>query len=169
MAKENYKLLVNECCNRLPYGVWVDLNGIRGKLNEIKIHHFFHDTNSVQDIKAYTDFFQDNEPIEICNFKLCLRPMSSMTDKEKKDLLARIVGKDAVKYFQVLEDGSIDNTDAEHQDLYNFSMHWINFNGSNTTSYIDWLNAHHFDYRGLIEKGLAIDSTDLGIYGNFGE
>ena len=22
--------------------------------------------------------------------------------------------------------------------------------------YIDWLNAHHFDYRGLIEKGLAI-------------
>lgn len=25
--------------------------------------------------------------------------------------------------------------------------------------YIDWLNAHHFDYRGLIEKGLAIAAT----------
>ena len=25
--------------------------------------------------------------------------------------------------------------------------------------YIDWLNAHHFDYRGLIEKGLAIEVT----------
>ena len=24
----------------------------------------------------------------------------------------------------------------------------------------DWLNAHHFDYRGLIEKGLAIAVTD---------
>ncbi len=24
---------------------------------------------------------------------------------------------------------------------------------------IDWLNAHHFDYRGLIEKGLAISVT----------
>ena len=23
----------------------------------------------------------------------------------------------------------------------------------------DWLNAHHFDYRGLIEKGLAISVT----------
>ena len=23
----------------------------------------------------------------------------------------------------------------------------------------DWLNAHHFDYRGLIEKGLAIEAT----------
>ena len=29
---------------------------------------------------------------------------------------------------------------------------------------IDWLNAHHFDYRGLIEKGLAIDCTNLNIY-----
>ena len=24
----------------------------------------------------------------------------------------------------------------------------------------DWLNAHHFDYRGLIEKGLAIKVTE---------
>lgn len=29
---------------------------------------------------------------------------------------------------------------------------------------IDWLNKNHFDYRGLIEKGLAIDATGLGIY-----
>ena len=29
---------------------------------------------------------------------------------------------------------------------------------------INWLNAHHFDYRGLIEKGLAIDATNLNIY-----
>ena len=29
---------------------------------------------------------------------------------------------------------------------------------------IDWLNAHHFDYRGLIEKGLALNATDLNIY-----
>ena len=26
--------------------------------------------------------------------------------------------------------------------------------------YIDWLNARHFDYRGLIEKGLAIAVTE---------
>ena len=29
---------------------------------------------------------------------------------------------------------------------------------------IDWLNVHHFDYRDLIEKGLAIDATGLNIY-----
>lgn len=26
--------------------------------------------------------------------------------------------------------------------------------------YIDWLNIHHFDYRGLIEKGLAIEAPN---------
>ena len=26
--------------------------------------------------------------------------------------------------------------------------------------YIDYLNSHHFDYRGLIEKGLAIEVTE---------
>jgi hypothetical protein len=30
--------------------------------------------------------------------------------------------------------------------------------------HIDWLNAHHFDYRGLIEKGLAIDATGIKAY-----
>lgn len=29
---------------------------------------------------------------------------------------------------------------------------------------LDWLNKNHFDYRGLIEKGLAIDCTNLNIY-----
>ena len=28
---------------------------------------------------------------------------------------------------------------------------------------IDWLNSHHFDYRGLIEKGLAIEAPE-GMY-----
>ena len=36
--------------------------------------------------------------------------------------------------------------------------------GADNISYmlhvIDWLNAHHFDYRGLIEKGLAIEVTE---------
>lgn len=28
----------------------------------------------------------------------------------------------------------------------------------------DWFNRNHFDYRGLIEKGLAIDATNKNIY-----
>ena len=33
-----------------------------------------------------------------------------------------------------------------------------------TLASFDWLNKNHFDYRGLIEKGLAIDATWLDIY-----
>jgi len=37
-------------------------------------------------------------------------------------------------------------------------------NGSNGLfdeySHIDWLNAYHFDYRGLIEKGLALEAPE---------
>lgn len=28
----------------------------------------------------------------------------------------------------------------------------------------DWFNKNHIDYRGLIEKGLAVDATNLNIY-----
>ena len=36
--------------------------------------------------------------------------------------------------------------------------------GGWTIDGFDWLNKNHFDYRGLIEKGLAIDATGLNIY-----
>ena len=29
---------------------------------------------------------------------------------------------------------------------------------------LDWLNKNNFDYRGLIDKSLALDATNLGIY-----
>lgn len=34
------------------------------------------------------------------------------------------------------------------------------FTHYNEIAKIDWLNAHHFDYRGLIDKGLAIKVTE---------
>ena len=40
----------------------------------------------------------------------------------------------------------------------------------NTISYLEiiaileWFNKNHFDYKGLIEKGLAIDATGLNLY-----
>ena len=40
--------------------------------------------------------------------------------------------------------------------------------GTDNISYmldvVDWLKAHHFDYRGLIDKSLALDATGLNIY-----
>lgn len=51
----------------------------------------------------------------------------------------------------------------EQKDI--FGKLWWNTKGLNMAMHaIDWLNKNHFDYRGLIEKGLAIDATDLNIY-----
>ena len=36
--------------------------------------------------------------------------------------------------------------------------------GTDVVDLIDWFNKNHFDYRGLIPMGLAIDATGLNIY-----
>ena len=38
--------------------------------------------------------------------------------------------------------------------------HLIAFSGNpiGSADFIDWLNAHHFDFRGLIEKGFALEA-----------
>ena len=71
-------------------------------------------------------------------YKPYLFPLSSMTDKEWED-------------YQ-----KIRMIDWVHGD--------INGTFINAGLIVDWLNAHHFDYRSLIEKGLAIDATNLNIY-----
>ena len=40
--------------------------------------------------------------------------------------------------------------------------HLIAFSGNpiGSADFIDWLNSHHFDYRNLIENGLAIEVTE---------
>ena len=47
----------------------------------------------------------------------------------------------------------------EYKRLFAFSG-----NPEGLAELIDWLNAHHFDYRFLIEQGLAIDATGVIMY-----
>ena len=65
-----------------------------------------------------------------------LRPLSSMTWEEHQDW---------IKYSKA-------DYDCEFKPEPTFSLEGCHLS-------IDWLNAHHFDYRGLIEKGLAIAAT----------
>ena len=39
-----------------------------------------------------------------------------------------------------------------------------NYTFGATYELFDWLDKNHFDYRGLIDKGLALDATGLNIY-----
>lgn len=143
MTQEEKSLLLQDLCARLPYGVKVKFAGYSGR----------------EDCTLNAQHLISTYNIEYLRMKPYLRPLSSMTEEEKKDLLVTIVGNEGSKYFQVLQDGSIDNTDETIQDLNKFNMHWINFDKDTVTLYIDWLNAHHFDYRGLIQLGLAIEVT----------
>ena len=51
-------------------------------------------------------------------------------------------------------------TEEQQINLTKFVANGIN--GENIL--YDWYNKNHFDYRGLIEKELAIDATGLNIY-----
>ena len=62
-----------------------------------------------------------------------LRPMSSMTEEEQDEFLNLIIPVDGGK--AVVEESKIDE-------------------------YTTFLNSHHFDYRGLIEKGLALEAVE---------
>ena len=58
---------------------------------------------------------------------------------------------------------------TEEQKMFLKQQNWciaISTRGTVETTIegIDWLNKNHFDYRGLIKRGLAIDATGLNIY-----
>lgn len=71
--------------------------------------------------------------VRIEEFKPYLRPMSSMTEEESE------------KFEEYLELQSEYTTGADIRFKYDM---------------FDWLNSRHFDYRHLIEKGLAIEAPE---------
>ena len=124
MTYEDKELVFKDICARLPYGVKVEsvfLNTDTKKRKSCGIEVF--DATCILMIR---DGFGE--------FKPYLFPLSSMTEKQKKE------------YQYITE-------------------RWMNDPSYSIISdSIDWLNENHFDYRGLIEKGLAIDATGTDIY-----
>ena len=55
-------------------------------------------------------------------------------------------------------------TNEQKQEYQYITERWMYDSSYSISDSIDWLNVHHFDCRGLIEKGLAIDATGLNIY-----
>lgn len=50
--------------------------------------------------------------------------------------------------------------EKEYNDLNCYELGWF----PHMEAALDYLIENHFDYRGLIDEGLAIDATDLNIY-----
>ena len=76
-----------------------------------------------------------NMPYDIEQVKPYLFPLSSMTKEQKKEYAHILVMSSNLACSQLIGE---------------------------TTQ--DWFNKNHFDYRGLIPMGLALDATGLNIY-----
>lgn len=127
MKQEDKELLLKDLCARLPYKC-------KYKASK-KITHWHKLTLNTRTIgKIIDDYYDEIKPY--------LRPMSSMTEEERKEVNNLIKDNRPIPY------GKINNKGMDNL-----------FSSVAVTSsiLIDWLNAHHFDYRGLIEKGLAIE------------
>ena len=158
MTQEEKELLLRDLSARLTYGVIVDY-----KEDEYDFHHWKISTlhapaysQSGSLINTDSDGWIEYEEYKGCGMssgsrplhleitRPFLRPISSMT-KEEIHGFQEILGPDIEVGYGFM-------------DILVSSIHTFSFN--ELQALFDWLNAHHFDYRGLIEKGLAIAVTE---------
>lgn len=134
MTQEDKGLLLKDLCARLPYGVKVECKWKTPAPNGTYGMVCTLDSFLLDQI-----YNVDDVDVPFDEFKPYLFPLSSMTEEQKQELTNLV--EESV--FQILhsEDG---NPQPQIP--------------------MDWYNKNHFDYRGLIPKGLAIDATGLNIY-----
>ena len=133
MTQEDKELLFKDLCARLPYGV--NLRYIEDCVVEKISHTITMDTVWFEHV-IYGD----------ADVKPYLRPMSSMTEEEVKEI--RKINWQFCKPNNVLFECFVGNADDGYCSI------------SQMAGILDYLNAHHFDYNGLIEKGLALEAPE---------
>lgn len=151
MTNEEKELLLKDLCGRLPYNVMVQYHYKRGDNCIYEDREL--DFSDIETLK-YTNEYPQDDWCEI-SWKPYLRPLSSMTKEEEKEV-SRLTGfykfdcgKEIIRLVNKRPD---------------FPSDWINnVTEGIASSLIDYLNAHHFDYRGLIEKSLALKAPE-GMY-----
>lgn len=130
------ELLLKDLCGRLPYSVKASFYGVEEECE-------CWDVIEIITYNGFVDIGQYELPIEAV--KPYLFPLSSMTREQKNQLLkisgigSCIIRKDNITF-------------CSNIDLCALG------------AIFDFLDRNHFDYRGLIGKGLAIDATELNIY-----
>lgn len=143
MTPEEKQLLLKDLCARLPYEV------------QCHIKHIHHLSGWIDEGDVILTGFRQNEftketELLFCNpvgnpkivfpidsVKPYLRPLSSITEKEKEE------ASEAIE----IELNALQGPGG-------FTVE----NAASYTFMIDFYNKHHLDYRGLIEKGLALEA-----------
>ena len=140
MKQEDKDLLLKDLCARLPYGVKCYKMTFKPELAEEVICMLRNGSHNCVQLGTFLYRLEHIKPY--------LFPMSSMTEEQEEEY-----GK---CYDIDLANGT--------KNLYDRLDGKKVINGYPMYNHIDWLNKNHFDYRSLIEKGLAIDCTNLNIY-----
>ena len=144
MTQEDKELLFVDLCARLSYGIKV-----KTPYNDAELIGIIKRKGFKKDVD-YIDAVTNKETYPIRYVQPYLRPMSSMTEEEFTKL----------KEYNELEYDQLDL--ASFQDgAYKCLDFYLNEVPADVVILVfDWLNTNHFDYRGLIEKGLAIAVTE---------
>ena len=140
MTQEDKQLLLKDLCGRLPHKVVVDYG-----YNAFDVHngnYVKHGSKCILTCYLLDIFMSPRQNEKGEYIKPYLRPMSSMTEEEKKEYESLCI-LIPVNY----------DSDLSKYDYYT----------TDSIDSFDWLNIHHFDYRGLIEKGLALEAPE-GMY-----
>ena len=148
MTQENSKqLLLKDLCARLPYHIRVKVWLKDGTTEEgtLDLEHNYGD--------VLRDAFYYNKIVKI---KPYLRPMSSMTEEEAKELSILYDIKDIISIK--ITDEYIDFEVDDGFCSIDTKIIWYNDIISSIETF-DWLNKNHFDYRDLIPMDLAIAVT----------
>ena len=143
MTKQEQKdLLLKDLCARLPYGIMANYKNNIYVINEID--------PACKDIDYITVRIQDTESLMCAesvmmeNVKPYLRPMSSMTEKEKEELQNVLISNPISPY------GELTNK------CDNLTLHCA----YGSFLVMSYLYSRHFDVLGLIPMGLAIEVTE---------
>ena len=124
MTQEEKQLLLKDLCARLPYGVMVEITSDGGMVEA--------SYNMRLDAGLLADLLHSED-----DFKPYLRPMSSMTEEERKEWY---------------KESHVDY-DCEFQPTPTLALEHCHLS-------TDWLFEHHFDYRELIPMGLALEAKE---------
>lgn len=133
MTREHKHLLLITLCGMLPYGV-VALKTYKEGSKTMESTSL----TETDDIDMLLGTVEDMEEAHY-TIRPYLRPMSSMTEEEFK------------KWRKL-----VDLRREPTKDIFDTAI--LSF--KNIDEVTDWLNSHHFDYRGLIEKGLALEAPE---------
>ena len=155
MTQDEKQILMIDLCGRLSYGVkCIDITPLE-QFQDKNLWYIDRIRADVMELGVSNCYVCYGNYINIHNIKPYLFPLSSMTAEQFNELKSYVNLKWEHNTLELVE---WDNN-------YKTLEFWLEEIPSyNVIKVFDWLNKNHFDYRGLIEKGLAIDATNKNIY-----